>query len=373
MNYSLYDYLLVGSGLFSAVFAQQALAHNKRCLVVEKRDHIGGNCYTHKIENIDVHQYGAHIFHTSDKEIWDYICQFADMNHFVNSPIANYHGEIYNIPFNMNTFSKMWGIITPEQAKEKIALQSQEMNGEAQNLEEHIISMVGRDVYEKLVKGYTEKQWGRACSELPKFIIQRLPVRFTYDNNYFNDRYQGIPKGGYTPIFEKMFAGCDLMLNTDYNKNVDTLRPKAKTVIYTGTIDSYFDYCYGALDYRSLRFETEVMNIDNYQGVAVVNYTDAQTPYTRKIEHKHFDFGKQEKTVVSTEYPIEWTLGMEPYYPLNDEANKQRYEQYEALAKQENGVHFGGRLGSYRYYDMHHVIRCALDFAQEELCVQQGE
>ena len=363
----MYDYLIVGSGLFSAVFAQQAIMHNKRCLIVEKRDHIGGNCYTHEIEGIQVHKYGAHIFRTSKRDVWDYIQQFTEMNHFVNSPIANFNGEIYNMPFNMNTFSKLWGISTPQEARAIIEKQSAAIEGESRNLEEHVINMVGIDVYEKLVKGYTEKQWGRPCNELPKSIIRRLPVRFTYDNNYFNDPYQGIPKGGYTAIIEKLFQGCDIRLNTDYNECRTELESLAKKIIYTGTIDSYFDYSYGPLEYRSLQFETDVVDTENYQGVAVVNYTDRETPYTRIIEHKHFEFGTQPKTVISKEYPSEWTKELEPYYPINDEKNQKLYNSYLQLSEQEENVVFGGRLGEYKYYDMQDTIISALALAEQEL------
>lgn len=363
----MYDYLIVGAGLFGAVFAYEAGKKGKRCLVIDRRDHIGGNCYTQETEGIQVHRYGAHIFRTSDKRIWNYMNQFAEFNHFINSPIANYHGEIYNMPFNMNTFSKMWGIRTPQEAVDIIEQQRGEITGIPQNLEEHVIQLVGRDIYEKLVKGYTEKQWGRPCKELPASIIRRLPVRFTYDNNYFNDPYQGIPKGGYTKIFNKLLAGCEIALGKDYNLCREECAGKAKKIIYTGTIDSYFDYRFGPLEYRSLRFETETLDMDNYQGVAVVNYTDRETPYTRIIEHKHFEFGTQPRTVVSREYPLEWTLEKEPYYPINDEKNQERYKQYQGLAAQEKNVLFGGRLGEYRYYDMQDTIISALTLAGKEL------
>ncbi len=355
-----YDYLIVGAGLFGAVFAHEATIRGKRCLVIDRRSHIGGNCYTEQIEGIQVHTYGAHIFHTSNKEVWDYIRQFAQFNHFINSPIANYHGELYNIPFNMNTFSRMWNISTPQQAKAIIEAQRQELKAPPRNLEEHAIQLVGRDIYEKLVKGYTEKQWGRPCSELPEFIIRRLPVRFTYDNNYFNDPYQGIPVGGYTQIFEKLLSGSEVILGADYNENRSEFENIAETTVYTGTIDSYFDYCYGPLEYRTLRFETEVRDTDNYQGVAVMNYTDRETPFTRIIEHKHFEFGTQPRTVISHEYPMTWTPGSEPYYPINDDKNQQKYERYKALAMDQPNIFFGGRLGEYRYYDMHEVIASAL-------------
>ena len=362
-----YDYLVVGAGFFGAVFAYEAKRQGKRCLVVDKRAHIGGNCYTEKVEGIDVHKYGAHIFHTSDEVIWRYVNQFASFNNFVNSPVANYHGEIYNLPFNMNTFSKLWGIATPAEAKAKIEAQRGDAPAEPANLEEQAISLVGQDIYEKLVKGYTEKQWGRPCDQLPAFIIKRLPVRFTYDNNYFNDRYQGIPEGGYTAIFEKLLEGIDLRLNCDYLAEKDTLRPLAERVIYTGPIDQYFDYCYGPLQFRSLRFETEVLDTDNYQGNAVVNYTDAETPFTRIIEHKHFAFGTQPKTVVTREYPADWQVGGEPYYTVNDEANSALYQKYAALAAEDDTIVFGGRLGEYQYYDMDKVIASALACARREL------
>lgn len=363
----MYDYLIVGSGLFGAVFAYEAKRAGKNCLVLEKRGHIGGNCYTEHLEGIQVHKYGAHIFHTSDKYVWDYISQFAEFNHYVNSPIANYKDEIYNLPFNMNTFSKMWGISTPQQAKEIIERQRQNNEEEPQNLEEQALRLVGRDIYEKLIKGYTEKQWGRSCNELPASIIKRLPMRFTYDNNYFNDPYQGIPQNGYTVIIEQMLEGCEVRLNVDYNADRSSYRKLARKVLYTGMIDAYFDCCFGPLEYRSLKFETEVLNVKNYQGVAVVNYTDRETPYTRVIEHKHFTFGTQPKTVISREYPLEWQPGIEPYYPINDPKNQERYSHYAARAAQEQGVLFGGRLGAYRYYDMKDAISSALNMAIKEL------
>jgi UDP-galactopyranose mutase len=361
-----YDYLVVGAGFFGAVFAHEAAKRGKKCLVVEKRGHIGGNCYTEDVEGIAVHRYGAHIFHTSDRKIWDYVNQFSEFNHYINSPIANYHGEIYNMPFNMNTFSRLWGISTPQEAKEIIRKQRGAVT-EPKNLEEQAISLVGKDIYEKLVKGYTEKQWGRSCTELPSFIIRRLPVRFTYDNNYFDDRFQGIPMEGYTAIFEKLLAGIEVRLNCDYLEHREELRPLADQVIYTGPIDRYFDYCYGPLQFRSLRFETEVLDTDNYQGCAVVNYTDRETPYTRVIEHKHFAFGTQEKTVVTREYPASWNPGDEPYYTINDEKNTALYARYAALAAQENGVTFGGRLGEYKYYDMDKVIASSLSLCEKLL------
>lgn len=363
----MYDYLIVGSGLFGAVFAEAATKAGKTCLVLEKRDHIGGNCYTENWDGINVHKYGAHIFRTSKKEIWKYIQQFAEFNHFVNSPIANYHGRILNMPFNMNTFSRMWNIQTPDEAKAIIDEQRKEIHGTPRNLEEQAISLVGRDIYEVLVKGYTEKQWGRPCTELPSSILRRLPVRFTYDNNYFNDPYQGIPKGGYTPIIEKMFEGCEIRYNVDFNEDAEYYKKLAKKVLYTGTIDSYFNYCFGPLEYRSLRFEHERLETANYQGVAVVNYTDRETPYTRSIEHKHFEFGTQPFTVVSREYPLEWSMGIEPYYPINDQRNQTIYEQYAELSRKEKNILFGGRLGEYRYYDMQDTIQSALLLAEKEL------
>lgn len=352
----MYDYLIIGSGLFGAAFAHKAIKAGKKVLVVEKRSHIGGNIYTENIEGINVHKYGAHIFHTDNKEVWDYVNSLAEFNNYVNSPIANYKGEIYNMPFNMNTFSKMWNVSTPKQAQEIIEEQKKEIKGEPSNLEEQAISLVGRDVYEKLVKGYTEKQWGKSCSELPSFIIRRLPVRYTYDNNYFNDRYQGIPMGGYTAIIEKMLEGAEVRLNTDFLKNKEELCALADKVIYTGMIDEYFDYCLGHLEYRSLKFESKVMDEQNYQGNAVVNYTDSDTAFTRVIEHKHFEFGKQEKTVVTWEYPKKWEIGDEPYYAVNDNRNNELYSRYAELAEKEEKVYFGGRLGSYKYYDMDDVI-----------------
>ena len=361
-----YDYLIVGAGFFGAVFAHEATARGKKCLVIDKRGHIGGNCYSRDQEGIQVHQYGAHIFHTSDKQVWEYINQFTEFNNYVNSPIANYKGEIYNMPFNMNTFSRLWGIATPAEAKEIIQSQRGAVT-EPRNLEEQAISLVGKDIYEKLVKGYTEKQWGRSCSELPSFIIRRLPVRFTYDNNYFTDRYQGIPEEGYTRIFERLLEGIEVRLNCDYLRDRQTLRPMADKVIFTGAIDAYFDYCYGPLQFRSLRFETEVLDTDNYQGNAVVNYTDRETPYTRIIEHKHFAFGQQPKTVITREYPADWKPGDEPYYTVNDEKNNALYARYAELAAKEEGVYFGGRLGEYKYYDMDKVIASSLRLCEELL------
>ena len=363
-----YDYLIVGAGLYGAVFAHEATAAGKTCLVVDKRDHIAGNIYTESIEGINVHRYGAHIFHTNNKEVWDYVNQFAVFNRYTNSPVANYHGEIYNMPFNMNTFNKMWGVVTPAEAMAKIEEQrAAHFTPEPKNLEEQAINLVGVDIYEKLVKGYTEKQWGRPCTELPAFIIRRLPVRFTYDNNYFNALYQGIPNGGYTAMVERMLEGVEVRLGVDYLAEKPALDALAERVVYTGAIDAYFGYRLGALEYRSVRFETEVLDTDNYQGNAVVNYTDAETPYTRIIEHKHFEFGAQPKTVISREYSAEWKVGDEPYYPVNDEKNGALYARYKALADAEPGVRFGGRLGEYRYYDMDKVIESALAAAREEL------
>ncbi|RGL92043.1 UDP-galactopyranose mutase [Hungatella hathewayi] len=356
-----YDYLIVGAGLYGAVFAHEAHKKGKKCLVIERRDHIGGNIYCEKVEDINVHKYGAHIFHTSNKKIWDYVNQFAEFNNYINSPIAIYQDELYNLPFNMNTFSKMWGIKTPEEAQQKIQEQIEELHiTDPRNLEEQALSLVGKDVYEKLVKGYTEKQWGRDCKDLPAFIIKRLPTRFTYDNNYFNDRYQGIPIGGYTKIVEKLLEGIETLHNTDYRKFISENPQIADKMVYTGQIDEFFDYQLGVLEYRSVRFETEVLDKPNYQGNAVVNYTDKEVPYTRIIEHKHFEFGKQPKTVISREYSSEWKKGDEPYYPVNDEKNTKLYEQYVELAKSRPDVIFGGRLGAYKYFDMDKVIDAAL-------------
>lgn len=361
-----YDYIIVGVGLYGAVCAYEAKKAGKKCLVVEKRNHIAGNIYTKEIEKIQVHQYGAHIFHTSNKEVWNYINQFAEFNHYINSPIAIYKEELYNLPFNMNTFSKLWNIKTPREAKEKIQEQIETLHIEnPQNLEEQALSLVGRDVYEKLIKGYTEKQWGRDCKELPAFIIKRLPLRFTYDNNYFNDRYQGIPIGGYTAIVEKMLEGIEVHLDSDYLKEKEKYNEMAEKIIYTGQIDEYFSYCLGVLEYRSVRFEQEVLDCENYQGNAVVNYTEKEIPYTRIIEHKHFEFGKQEKTVISKEYSSEWKKGDEPYYPVNNEKNNLLYQEYLKLAQKEKKVIFGGRLGEYQYYDMDKVIEGALKKIKE--------
>lgn len=362
-----YDYVLVGSGLFAGVFAYKAIQKGKRVLVVEKRDHIGGNVYCEDVEGIHVHKYGAHIFHTSNREVWDFVNSLVEFNRYTNSPVANYHGQMYNMPFNMNTFSKMWGVSTPDEAKAIIESQRQAVQGEPQNLEEQAIRLVGTDIYEKLVKGYTEKQWGRDCRDLPAFIIKRLPVRYTYDNNYFNDLYQGIPIGGYNVLVEKLFAGCDVETGVNYLENRAHYDALGENVVFTGPIDAYFDYSLGKLQYRTVRFETEVLDTDNYQGVAVVNYTDRETPYTRIIEHKHFEFGTQPKTVISREYPSEWTEGMEPYYPVNDARNQQLYQQYADLAAREDHVIFGGRLAEYKYYDMDKVIESALRAAEKYL------
>lgn len=356
-----YDYLIVGAGLYGAVFAQKAMEAGKTCLVIEKRDHIAGNIYTEAVEGIQVHRYGAHIFHTNNDEVWNYVNRFATFNRYTNSPVANYKGEIYNMPFNMNTFNKMWGVITPAEAQAEIERQrAAHYVAEPKNLEEQAINLVGTDIYEKLVKHYTEKQWGRPCTELPAFIIKRLPVRFIYDNNYFNALYQGIPVGGYTAMVEKMLEGAEVKLGVDYLADKAAWDAVADKVVYTGPIDAYFGYKLGALAYRSVRFETETLDMENYQGNAVVNYTDADTPYTRIIEHKHFEFGTQPKTVISREYSAEWKVGDEPYYPVNDEANGALYQQYKTLAEGEEKVLFGGRLGEYKYYDMDKVIEAAL-------------
>lgn len=358
-----YDYLIVGSGLYGAVCAYELGKKGYKCLVIDKRNHIGGNIYTEEIDGINVHKYGAHIFHTSDKEIWNYINQFAEFNNYINSPVARYKNELYNLPFNMNTFTKLWNdVFTPEQAQKRIEEEKASYHiEEPKSLEEQAINLVGPTIYEKLIKGYTAKQWGRKCTELPAFIIKRLPVRFIFDNNYFNDRYQGIPIGGYTKIIEKMLEKADVRLNCDFFENKVELENIASKIIYTGPIDKYFGYCYGPLEYRSVRFETEILNIPNYQGNAVVNYTDYETPYTRIIEHKHFEFGKQEKTVISREYSSTWELGDEPYYPVNDTKNSELYTKYKELADKDSNVIFGGRLGEYKYYDMHVVIKAALE------------
>lgn len=374
-----YDYLIVGAGLFGAIFAYEAKKAGKSVLVIDQRNHIGGNIYTKEVEGIQVHEYGAHIFHTSDREVWDYVRQFAEFNRYTNSPVARYKDELYNLPFNMNTFSKMWGVKTPAEAREIIDRQIKEAGiTEPKNLEEQALSLVGRDIYEKLVKGYTEKQWGKQAAELPSFIIRRLPVRFVYDNNYFNDKYQGIPIGGYTRMIGKMLEGIPVRLETDFFKERGELEDQAKKIVFTGMIDAYYDYCYGELEYRSLRFETETLDIENYQGNAVVNYTEYEIPYTRIIEHKHFEYGCQggygntdgdvnPRTVITREYPAAWEKGAEPYYPMNDEKNNALYEKYKQLAAKEENVIFGGRLGMYRYYDMHQVVAEALRCVREQL------
>ncbi|MBQ9360403.1 MAG: UDP-galactopyranose mutase [Lachnospiraceae bacterium] len=365
----MYDYLIVGAGLYGAVMARELTDAGRRVLVIDKRDHIGGNVYTEKTEGINVHKYGAHIFHTNDSKVWEYVNRFARFNRFTNSPVANYKGELYSLPFNMYTFNKMWGVVTPDEARAKIEEQKKEITHEPTNLEEQAISLVGRDIYEKLIKGYTEKQWGRECKELPAFIIKRLPVRFTYDNNYFNALYQGIPVGGYTKLVKNMLSGIETELETDYLDNKESYNAKAEHVIYTGAIDAYFDYSLGNLEYRSVRFENETLDTPNYQGNAAVNYTDRETPWTRIIEHKWFEFGKDEegndllKTVISREYSSEWHPGDEPYYPVNDEKNTELYKRYRELADREDKVTFGGRLGEYKYYDMDQVIARALDVA----------
>ena len=363
-----YDYLIVGAGLFGAVFAFEANKSGKKCLVIDKRSHIGGNIYTEEIEGINVHKYGAHIFHTNNKEVWEYIQKFAEFNRYTNSPVAIYKDELYNMPFNMNTFNKLWGVVKPEDAKAKIEEEKKEANIiEPKNLEEQAISLIGKTIYEKLVKGYTQKQWGRKCTQLPSFIIKRLPVRFTYDNNYFNDLYQGIPMGGYTQIIEKMLDGIEVRLNCDFFDDRKNLENIAKKIIFSGSIDKFYNYCYGELEYRSLRFETETMNVENYQGNAVVNYTEYEIPYTRIIEHKHFEFGTQEKTVITREYPESWDKKKEAYYPINNDKNNNLYEKYSELSKQDNKIIFGGRLGKYKYYDMDKVIEEALNTIKNEL------
>lgn len=372
-----YDYLVVGSGLYGSVFAREAVNKGKKVLVIEKRDHIGGNIYTEDIEGIHVHKYGAHIFHTNNKRVWDYVNAYASFNRFTNSPVANYKGELYSLPFNMYTFSQMWGVKTAEEAQKIIAEQRKEITHEPENLEEQAISLVGRDIYEKLVKGYTEKQWGRDCRELPAFIIRRLPVRFTYDNNYFNAEYQGIPIGGYTRLIENLLKDIEVRLNEDYLRKKQEYDQLADHIIYTGPIDAYFDYCLGHLEYRSVRFETQLLDTNSYQNNAVVNYTDRETPYTRIIEHKWFEFGKDEngndlpKTIISKEYSCEWKPGDEPYYPINDEKNNSLYERYKELSLKEDKIIFGGRLGEYKYYDMDIVVEKALDMINKELQISK--
>lgn len=362
-----YDYVLVGGGLFSGTFAYHATKAGKKCLVVEKRETLGGNLYCKDIEGIHVHQYGAHIFHTSNRKVWDFVNSLVEFNRYTNSPIANYKGEIYNMPFNMNTFSRMWGVATPEEAKKIIDEQRAAIKGEPKNLEEQAISLVGEDIYKKLIKGYTEKQWGRDCKDLPSFIIKRLPVRYTYDNNYFNDLYQGIPIGGYNVLIEALFEGCDIELGVDYNADKEKYNALGEKVLYTGTLDSFYDFCYGKLEYRSLKFESELWDEQNHQGVAVVNYTDPETPYTRVIEHKHFEYGTQEKTVITKEYPADWEEGMEPYYPINDAKNQELYKKYREKAEQEENLILGGRLAEYKYYDMDKVIESAFNLIEKEL------
>ena len=369
----MYDYLVVGSGLFGSVFARQAADAGKKVFVIDKRPNIAGNVYTEKVEGINFHKYGAHIFHTNNTEVWNYVNRFATFNRFTNSPVANYKGELYSMPFNMYTFNKMWGVVTPEEAAAKIEEQKKEITGEPQNLEEQAISLVGRDIYEKLVKGYTEKQWGRDCKELPAFIIRRLPVRLTFDNNYFNALYQGIPIGGYAKLVENLLEGIEVRLNEDYLEDREKWNAMAEKVVYTGAIDAYFDYALGNLEYRSVRFENEILDVPNFQGNAAVNYTDKETPWTRIIEHKWFEFGKDEngndlpKTIISKEYSSEWKPGDEPYYPVNDKKNGELYQKYKALAEKEENIIFGGRLGEYKYYDMDAVIASALECARNQM------
>lgn len=363
-----YDYLIVGSGLFGSIFAYEANKIGKKCLVIDKRNHIGGNIYCNEIEGINVHEYGAHIFHTSNKEVWNYINNFAEFNRYTNSPVAIYKDELYNLPFNMNTFNKLWGVKTPAEAKAKIEEQLAETNiTKPKNLEEQAIKLIGKDIYEKLIKGYTEKQWGTRATELPSFIINRLPVRFTYDNNYFNDTYQGIPIGGYTKIIEKMLEGIEVRLETDFFKNRKEFEGIADKIVFTGMIDEFYNYEFGTLEYRSLRFEHEILNEENHQGNAVVNYTEYEIPYTRIIEHKHFEYGNQPKTIITREYPATWKKGDEPYYPINNERNNTMYGKYKELADKESNIIFGGRLAQYKYYDMHHVIEQALNTVKKEL------
>ena len=362
-----YDYLIVGSGLFGSIFAYEANKRGKKCLVIDKRKHIGGNIYCKEVEGINVHEYGAHIFHTSNKEVWNYINKFAEFNRYTNSPVAIYKDELYNLPFNMNTFNKLWGVKTPSEAKAKIEEQLAETNiEEPKNLEEQAIKLIGKDIYEKLIKGYTEKQWGTKATELPAFIIKRLPVRFTFDNNYFNDTYQGIPIGGYTKIIEKMLEGIDVQLETDFFKEREKFESIADKIVFTGMIDEFYDYKFGTLEYRSLRFEHEILDEENHQGNAVVNYTEYEIPYTRIIEHKHFEYGTQPKTVITREYPAKWNKGDEPYYPINNERNNNMYAKYKELADKESNIIFGGRLAQYKYYDMHNVIEQALNAVKRE-------
>ena len=373
-----YDYLIVGAGLYGSVFARVAKDRGYNCLVIDRRNHIGGNVYTEKIENINVHKYGSHIFHTNNTEVWNFLNCFCQFNRFTNSPVANFNGELYSLPFNMYTFNKMWGVVSPEEAVKKIEEQRKEITKEPENLEEQAISLVGRDIYEKLIKGYTEKQWGRDCKNLPAFIIKRLPVRMTFDNNYFNALYQGIPIGGYTKMIKHILDGIEVRLNSDYLKDRDYYNSIAENIVYTGAIDAYFDYIYGALEYRSVRFETEVLDTPNWQGNAVVNYTDSKTLWTRIIEHKWFEFGKDEKgndipkTIISKEYSSEWKPGDEPYYPVNDEKNSELYKKYKELADKEENVIFGGRLGEYRYFDMDATVLSALKTAEKHLCYRKG-
>ena len=361
-----YDYLIVGSGITGAVFASEAVRRGKRCLVLERRDHVGGNVYDTERDGILIHRYGAHIFHTSNRRVWTFVNRFCSFRPFINSPVANYKGELYNLPFNMNTFSRLWPVTTPEEAQERIRAERVELGREPENLEEKALTLVGPTIYEKLVRGYTEKQWGRPCRELPAFILERLPLRFTFDNNYFNDPWQGIPAGGYTKLIERLLEGCDVLTGTDYFDGREAWNAKAEKVVYTGMLDRYFDFCYGPLEYRSLRFEDTVYDVPNYQGVAVMNYTDADTPYTRSIEHKHFLGGDQPRTVVTREYPEPWTLEKEPYYPINDRRNQSLCDRYRRLAQQERGVIFCGRLAEYRYYNMDQAVAAALEAADRE-------
>lgn len=363
----MYNYLIVGSGLFGSVFAHEAKKHGKSVLVIERRNHVGGNIYCEEKDGINIHKYGAHIFHTDYKDVWEYVNRFVEFNNYINSPVANYKGELYNLPFNMNTFSKMWGVVTPAEAAAKIAEQRKVITGEPKNLEEQAISLIGTDVYTKLIKGYTEKQWGRSCTELPAFIIQRLPVRYTFDNNYFNDRYQGIPVGGYNKLINALLEGIEVRLGVDYNLQREVYKNVAETVVYTGPVDAYFNYSLGQLEYRGLRFETERLEEENHQGVAVMNFTEREVPYTRSIEHKHFEYGKQYVTYVTKEYPADWKPGEEAYYPVNNDKNQKLYTQYAELAKKEQNVIFGGRLAEYKYYDMDDVIKSALDRVAREI------